>query len=94
METNCVFSNGQVKPVVSNSLPTAAANLVSQNCVNIDTAYKGIKTRDLSLIFAAFVNQSLCSSLTRQQCRDLFREMCENTRAYLDAWFDLDTNFS
>ena len=70
METNCVFSNGQVKPVVSNPLPTAAANLVYQNCVNIDTAYEGIKARDL------------------------FREMCENTRAYLDTWFDLDTYFS
>jgi len=93
VETNCVFSNGQVKPVVSNPLPTAAANLVYQNCANIDTAYEGIKARDLSRIFAAFANQPLCSSLTREQCRDMFREMCENTRAYLDDWFDLDTDF-
>ena len=93
VETNCVFSNGQVKPVVSNPLPTAAANLVYQNCVNIDTVYEGIKARDLSVIFSAFVNQPLCSSLTMEQCAALFREMCENTRDYLEPHFDLEHFF-
>lgn len=93
VETNCVFSNGQVKPVVSNPLPTAAANLVYQNCVNIDTVYEGIKARDLSVIFSAFVNQPLCSSLTMEQCAAFFREMCENTRDYLEPHFDLEHFF-
>ena len=94
VETNCVFSNNQVKPVVSRPLPTAAANLVQRNCLNIDTTYEGIKERDLSKIFAAFLNQPLCSSLTLEQARDLFREMCLNTRAYLDPHFDLDSYFA
>ena len=78
-ETNCVFSNDQVKPVVSNPLPTGAASLVYRNCVNIDTTYEGIKNRNLDTIFTAFVNQPLCSTLTVDQCRELFREMCLNT---------------
>lgn len=93
VETNCVFSNDQVKPVVSRKLPSAVANLVYRNCVNIDTTYEGIKERDLSKLFAAFVNQPLCSSLTIGQCRELFEEMCRNTREYLDPYFDLDSYF-
>ena len=93
VETNCVFSNDQVKPVVANPLPSGAANLVQRNCMNIETTYEGIKERDLGKIFTAFVNQPLCSSLTMEQCRELFEEMCRNTRAYLDPYFDLDGYF-
>ncbi len=94
VETNCVFSHDQIKPVVSGKLPTAVANLVYRNCVNIDTTYEGIKERNLSTIFAAFVNQPLCGSLTLEQSKALFRDMCRNTRAYLDPWFDLDGWFA
>ena len=47
VETNCVFSNDQVKPVVSSPLPEEVAELVQWNCANIDATYEGIKTRDL-----------------------------------------------
>lgn len=90
VETNCVFSNDQVKPVMAKPLPIAAANLVYRNCVNIDTTYEGIKERDLGKIYAAFANQPLCGTLTMEQSEALFREMCQNTRAYLEAYFDLE----
>ena len=93
VETNCVFSNDQVCPVTSNPLPTAAANLVHRCCVNVDNTYEGIKERDLGKLYAAFLNQPLCSSLTMAECQELFREMCYNTREYLDPWFDLDGYF-
>ena len=93
VETNCVFSNDQVKPVMAKPLPVSAANLVYRNCVNIDTTYEGIKERDLGKIYAAFANQPLCDSLTMGQSAALFREMCRNTRAYLDPYFDLDQDF-
>lgn len=93
VETNCVFSNDQVKPVVSKPLPTAVANLVYRCCVNIDTTYEGIKERDLQKLYAAFANQPLCGALTMEQSMALFREMCENTREYLDAFFPLDAFF-
>lgn len=93
VETNCVFSNDQVNPVSAKPLPSAAANLVYRCCANVDTTYEGIKERDLSKIFAAFLNQPLCSSLTMEQCQTLFREMCCNTRSYLEPHFQLDRYF-
>ncbi len=93
VETNCVFSNDCVRPVVSHPLPTGAENLVYRCCVNIDNTYEGIKERNLDKIFQAFVNQPLCNSLTMEQAKDLFREMCLNTRKYLDEFFDLDSYF-
>lgn len=94
VETNCVFSNDQVKPVVSNPLPTAVAALVQRNCINIDATYEGIKARDLDKIFAAFVNQPLCEGLTLEDAKALFKEMCYNTRTYLDEYYDLETYFA
>ena len=93
VETNCIFSNNQVKPVVSRELPVAVANLVYRNCVNIDTTYEGIKERDLGKLYAAFANQPLCNHLTMEESWELFRQMCYNTREYLDPYFDLDAYF-
>ncbi len=93
VETNCVFSNGQVKPVVSKPLPVTVANLVYRNCANIDAAYEGIKERDLNKIYAAFANQPLCNTLTMGQSMELFGEMCFNTREYLDEYFELEGFF-
>ncbi|MDE6690406.1 MAG: alpha-glucosidase/alpha-galactosidase, partial [Clostridia bacterium] len=93
VETNCVFSNGQVKPIVSKPLPLNAANLVMRNCLNIEALYDGIKRRDLNAIYQVFVNQPLCSTLTFAESRALFKEMCENTRGYLAPYYDLDGYF-
>lgn len=90
VETNCVFSNDQVKPVVSRPLPGAALNLVYRCCANVDTAYEGIKERNLEKIYTAFANQPLCDTLTMAQSRELFGEMCHNTREYLAPYFELD----
>ncbi|MDE7087317.1 MAG: alpha-glucosidase/alpha-galactosidase, partial [Clostridia bacterium] len=54
VETNCVFSNGQVKPITANPLPDTVANLVLRNCLNIDALYEGIKARDLNKIYQVF----------------------------------------
>lgn len=93
VETNCVFSNDMVRPVVSGLLPTGAENLVYRCCVNIDNTYEGIKERNLEKIYQAFVNQPLCNSLTMSRSRELFKEMCLNTKEYLAPYFDLDTYF-
>ena len=91
VETNCVFSNDQVKPVTAKPLPAGVAALVSRCCANVDTTYEGIKEQNLDKIFQAFVNEPLCSGLSLENARDLFRQMCENTREYLDPWYDLST---
>ncbi|MGN0998049.1 MAG: alpha-glucosidase/alpha-galactosidase [Faecousia sp.] len=93
VETNCVFSNDQVKPVVARPLPTAVANLVYRGCMNIETTFEGIKERDPAKIFAAFVNEPLCGGLSLGDALALFRQMCENTRGCLEPFFDLDGFF-
>lgn len=89
VETNCVFSNDCVSPVVSKPLPTGAKNLVYRCCVNVDTTYEGIKERDLKKIFQAFINQPLCNCLTMEEAKKLFKEMCLNTKEYLEPYYDL-----
>lgn len=89
VETNCVFANDMLRPVVSKPLPQGAAALVSRANANIELCYEGIKERDLDKIFASFVNQPLCGTLSHDQARALFAEMCENTRDYLAPYFDL-----
>jgi alpha-galactosidase len=93
VETNCVFSNDQVKPVVSDPLPSAVANMVYRACANIDTCYEGIKERNLGKIYTSFANQALCNTLTMEQSKELFKEMCYNTKDYLEEYFDLDSYF-
>lgn len=90
VETNCIFTNNCLKPIVSKPLPTEVLNMVYRNCVNIDATYEGIKERNLDKIFAAFVNQPLCSSLSLEDAKDLFKEMISNTKEYLSPYFDLD----
>jgi alpha-galactosidase len=90
VETNCVFDSDSVKPVVANRLPLAAGALVSRNLLNIEACYDGIKHRNLDEIFAAFLNQPLCSNLTIDDGRKLFREMISGTRKYLEEYYNLD----
>ena len=93
VETNCVFADNTLKPVIAGELPPAVLALVMRNHLNIESCYNGIKHRDLDEIFASFVNQPLCSTLTVDEAHSLFKKMCLNTRGYLDDYFDLDGYF-
>ncbi len=86
VETNCVFTNGLVKPIAANPLPSGALALVQRNCANIDMLCDGIKNRDMSAIFSSFVNQPLCECLTLNEARSLFSEMREGTKDYLTMY--------
>ncbi|MCR5288849.1 MAG: alpha-glucosidase/alpha-galactosidase [Treponema sp.] len=83
VETNCVFSNDCVKPVVASPLPDGAKSLVMRALLNIETLYEGIKKRNGDILFQAFVNQPLCSTLTLTDAKKLFNTMVENTASYL-----------
>ena len=90
VETNCVFSHNSVKPVAAKPLPAAAHALVARACLNIESAYEGIASRDLNKIFAAFMDQPLCAPLSLSDGRTLFFKMIDNTRAYLEPYYTLD----
>jgi len=87
VETNCVFTNGYVKPVTAKALPAGALALVRRASDNVDALCEGIRERDLNKIFAAFMNQALCGGLRWEEGEELFREMCGNTREYLAPYY-------
>jgi alpha-galactosidase len=88
VETNAIFTDNSVRPVMAKPLPNSVLSLVRRCSDNIDILYDGIKKRDLTLIFSAFINQPLCSTLSTMQADTLFHEMINNTKKYLTA-FDI-----
>jgi alpha-galactosidase len=90
VETNAVFSNDCVSPIVAKELPDQVKNLILPHVYNLETVYEGIKNRDLHLIFTAFLNDSLCVKLSFEDAETLFKKMLRNTREYLDPYFDLE----
>lgn len=87
VETNCVFSNDLVVPLIAKPLPSDVDNLIMRNLLNIETTYEGIKKRDFTLLFNAFMNQPLCSNLSLKDGERLFKEMIANTKEYLEPFF-------
>ena len=86
VETNCVFSRSGVKPITAKPLPGSVNALVLRNAMNIENCYHGIKNRDISVIFEAFVNQPLCAGLSLTDARELFRRMTRASAAYLKEY--------
>lgn len=91
VETNCLFSENSVKPIVSKSLPDGAIELVRINNKNVDDTYEGIKNRDLNKLFEVFKKQPLLMHLEEDKCLSLFKEMVKNTKDYLKDYFDVDS---
>ena len=75
-----------MKPVTAKPLPAGALALVQRNCANIDLTCEGIRERNMDKLFAAFMNQPLCSTLSMEEGKALFRKMCENTKEYLQDY--------
>ena len=86
VETNCVFTNSLVKPVTAKPLPAAALALVQRGCALVDLTCEGIRERNMDKLFAAFIQQPLCSTLSMEEGKTLFLEMCENTKQYLQDY--------
>jgi alpha-galactosidase len=93
VETNAVFSNDCVVPVMAKPLPLGAKNLVMRILLDQEELYEGIKERDLNKIWSSFINEPSCSKLTLSQGKELFKEMVLNTRKYLDPYFNIDEYF-
>ena len=87
VETNCVFTHGAVSPVTAPPLPLGALALVRRASDNIDLTCEGTAERDMDKLFAAFLNQPLCSTLTTEDARALFTQMCRDTREYLEPYY-------
>ena len=80
VETNCIFTNGFVDPVVSKRLPEGALSLVRRNSDNIDLLSEGIAERNRDKVFASFINQPLCAGIRPSEAEELFETMWSETQ--------------
>lgn len=85
VETNAVFSDDSVIPVMAGELPKKIYPLISRICGNQEIVAEAAKNRDLELAFSAFANDSLVR-LPLDKARELFDKMIENTKEYLTMY--------
>ncbi len=85
VETNAVFRSGQVTPVLAGDIPAPIYPLVSRICGAQEVVSDAIARRDVKAIFNAFANDPLVTC-SYDDAKKLFREMCENTKAYLGMY--------
>ena len=80
VETNAVFSDDSVIPVLAGNLPESIYPLISRIVGVQEMIDKGVAKRDLETLFNAFIQQV---DIPIDQARELFDEMVENTKEYL-----------
>lgn len=89
VETNAVFRDDSVTPVMAGEIPVSIYSLISRICTEQEAVSEGIANRDLDAIFNAFVNDPLVTC-TYDEAKELFKEMIMNTKEYLES-YDLST---
>ena len=85
VETNAVFRDDCVTPVMAGEIPVSIYPMVSKICAEQEAVSEGIANRDLDAIFNAFVNDPLVTC-TYDEAKQLFKEMVQNTRDYLQMY--------
>ena len=82
VETNAVFRADSVQPVMAGELPTAIYPLISRIVGLQEIVVDAAAKRDVDLAFRAFANDPLVT-IGLEDAKKLYREMLENTKAYL-----------
>jgi galacturan 1,4-alpha-galacturonidase len=85
VETNAVFSNNCVRPIVTGKVPLDLQSLIMRHILNQETLLKASLTKDKEMAFHAFINDPLVT-LDMVQARELFNEMLLNMKCYLHGW--------
>ena len=89
VETNAVFRDGTVTPVMAGEIPQEIYSLISRICAEQEAVSTAIAERDLNKLFQAFADDPLVTC-SYEDAKKLFKEMVENTKAYLTD-YDLST---
>lgn len=87
VETNAVFSDDSVMPVLAGNIPAEIHPMISRICLEQDAVSDAIANRDLDTIFELFANDPLVTC-GYENAKKLFKEMVMNTKEYL-ADYDL-----
>lgn len=85
VETNAVFRANSLEPVFAGPLPKTIYPLISRVCGEQELVSDAIAERDVNKIFFAFANDPLVTCGIAD-AKKLFKEMVENTKAYLDSY--------
>ena len=82
VETNAVFRDGVLTPVMAGEIPSQILPLISRACTQQEALDKAIANRSLDEIFDVFANDAL-TTCSIADAKKLFNEMVENTKEYL-----------
>jgi len=85
VETNAVFSNNSVKPVMAGEIPPSVNELVSKIVFEQQLVLEAVAERNLDKAFMAFSSDPLVTC-SLADAKKLFDEMINNTRKYLDMY--------
>ncbi len=88
VESNAVFRANNITPVLAGNIPQSIYPLVSRISGEQEIVSDAIARRDVKAIFNAFANDPLVTC-SFEDAKKLFKEMCENTKAYL-TMYDLN----
>ncbi len=85
VETNAVFRANSLKPVFAGEIPPSIYPLISRICGQQEVLSRAIAERNKESIFGVFLNDPLVTCSV-DEARNLFDEMCENTKKYLTMY--------
>ena len=85
VETNAVFRDNEVTPVMSGEIPGEILPLISRISLEQEAVSEAIAKRDVEAIFEIFANDPLVTC-SYEDARKLFKEMVMNTAKYLTSY--------
>ncbi len=85
VESNAVFRDDEVTPVLAGNIPEEIYSLVARVCAEQEAVSEAIAKRDIKAIFNAFADDPLVTC-PLDDAKKLFKEMCENTKEYLSSY--------
>ncbi|MBN1777212.1 MAG: alpha-glucosidase/alpha-galactosidase [Clostridiales bacterium] len=86
VETNAVFSDHAVTPVMSGAMSGTAYALTLPAALAQGDILDAVKHKNASLTFRAFMGDALMCGVTLNDGKALYNTMLENTKAYLQGW--------
>ncbi len=89
VETNALFTRGEVTPLAAGELPPQVHNAVSTHVQNQETIVEAAFAGDVDLAFQAFLNDPLVS-VPITDAEAMFRDLIEAVEPYLQSHWDLD----
>jgi alpha-galactosidase len=79
VETNAFFSRDAIQPVITQGLPNPLRNLILQHVENQEGIIEAARERNLEKAFRVFLNDPQVRTLSRENARELFKEMTGKT---------------